>query len=560
MTTRARRPAKPHSKAKAARRVLSLDEQWALGIKERLIADAHPWQRDAILDPSQLISMLVGRGGGKTTTARARAIIKLTSIRKAKLVYIATTRSQAEELMWGPLKDTIEYLGLTSDFLFNESKLRCTCVRTGATYRLVGADDKREIEKLRGQPFDEVQVDEGASYVPMLLENLLDRIIGPRIGERNGTILLFGTPGHILRGPFYDATRPGSDQHRPYADRDKPEYLDWDNWSSHAWSLKMVVELPEAATKYPALCALWAKALRDKKRKAWSDTHPIWMREYLGLWAADDTDTVFQYRPHIVVELDGEQVSKLWNRWEPERVGPMKFARLPEERSDWHFVIACDKGFSDEFAINVYAFSPTDPDRRIYHVYAFERVKMYARLVAELLLGEKLDHAKPAGLLGAIGTWPDGMVADADEAFLAELTNVYGLQMAKAEKRSDYKFGAIELVNGDLVDGRIAVLAGSPLEVQLQQLQWKENEFGVRKEDKAQANHSTDTLVYGRKLISDLFETGAVVYEATTDTTAGAYSDPMKLGADEDEIPGESTDEFGSLLSDASYDEMFGNG
>lgn len=551
-----RGPVRPHAKKKAEARVLSLEELWALDVRQRVTDDCHPWQLGAVEDPSLLISILVGRGGGKTTSLRARALIKLTSIRRGRLVYIATTRTQAEELMWEPLKASIEFYGLSDEFTFNESKLRVTCKRTGATYRLVGADNKKEIEKLRGQPFDEVQIDEAASFPPELLDALLDRIVGPRIGERNGVIVLAGTPGHILRGPFYDATRIGATAedgtaiHRPYADRDLPEWAEFDGWSSHAWSLEDVVKLPEAAERFIALVNLWAKALRTKKRKGWSDTNPIWLREYLGRWAADDTTHVFAYRPHLVLEVDGKEVSQSWNQWDPARAGALQLAVLPKAGGPWHAVIAMDKGFHDEFAVNAYVFSPTDPDKNVFHVFAFEQTKMHARPLAELLLGDARDHLKPAGLIGALGGWPDGMIADADDAFLLELANVYGLKVVKAKKERDYKAGAIELTNGDLVDGRIKVLKGSPLEKQLQSLQWKENAFGLRQEDKSQANHSTDTLIYGRRLIADLFEAGVVDQEADA-----AAKPAIDRGFEPHDLRGDRHVDLESLLAEPEFDE-----
>jgi hypothetical protein len=206
----------------------------------------------------------------------------------------------------------------------------------------------------------------------------------------------------------------------------------------------------------------------------------------------------------------------------------------------------------------VFAFAPADQLRRIVHVYAFERVGMYARTIAQILLG--VDETQPngccstdapKGILGVTG-WPDGMVIDADLAVIDELANVYGIRIAKAEKKADYKFGAIELVNGDFVEGFIKILKKSPLEVQLQSLQWKPDDFGNPREDKAQANHSTDCLIYGRKLIAFLFESGTV----TQDSPARAvYSDPMGL---DEAGPRNHHPDSEDLLSSGTFDENWG--
>ena len=464
----------------------SFDDDYIEEKTRRVIADCHRKQGWYVADPSLWITAIVGRGGGKTTGQKARFILRMLRTPQARCVYIATTRVQAEILLWGPLKDTLERLGFQvgRDVTFNETKLLCTFTRNRARLRLVGADDKREIDKLRGQPFHEVCIDEAASFPPALLDNLIDRIISPRLGDFNGTLCMIGTPGHDLRGQFYDATRPGAVHddgtpiHRPWEERHLPEFADWKGWSSHSWSL----DDPDAQ-KIPALRSIWARDLEIKARNRWGDDHPIWVREYLGRWAADDSENVFKYRPH---DAEGNP----WNQWDPERVGPLKFAKLPDGL-DWNYVLGMDLGHADPFALVVLAFSPSDPTRTIYHVFEFAKTKMYARTIAELLIGPGLDAHRPSGVLGVTG-WPDGMVADLaglGDTLLDELREVYGIRIAAAEKGFKYKAPAIELCNGDLVDGRIKILKGSMLEKEMVQLQWVVDEYGRLTENKAQANH-----------------------------------------------------------------------
>lgn len=527
---RSKSPAKPHSRKKSAARdvaAMSLDDLWALEIKERLLADCHPWQRLVAEDPALRYSLLVGRGGGKTTVFRVRALIKITSIKRARVIYAATSRPEAERLNWEPLKELIDELGLRDEFTFNEGKLRCTCKRTGGTYQLVGIDDKKEVNKYRGQPFDEVQVDEAASHDPVLLEMFLDRAVGPRLGERNGCIGLGGTPGHVLRGRFYDVTRKGGELHRPYAQRGEPEFADWIGWSSHAWSMLDVLALPDAAKRYPSLLLNWEAALVEKKRQGWSDRNPIWMREYLGLWASDHTTSMYAYQAH-------DENGKLLNRWMP--YGELKLeglpmlkaaiAALPKEFDDWLYGYGADLGSRDPFALTILAFSPADPWRRFFHVFSFEKRRMHIRLIAELLIGKEAATAavrgevydELGGLFGLTG-WPVAAVADLaglGEMVIEELAKVYGIRFKPAEKKN--KPGAIEVVNGDLVDGRLFVLGGSPLEEQFATLQWKPDEWGNPKEDKAVANHSADSGTYIRTELGGMFSGAAAADVRDTDT------------------------------------------
>jgi hypothetical protein len=528
---------KPHARKKAARRVLSPDYLWAARITKRILADEHPWQLAGTIDPSRRVSFCVGRGGAKTTTKRARALIKALWLRNQYIGYAATSKEHARLLNWDKLKLAAENYGIRMsgddpDVTFLEASMRMTCHRTGTVYQLRGVEDTADAEKFRGFPQTEFQVDECGSFKPEVFEYLLTQCVSPRLGEalalpagllefiaewdeededaleaflepidwdecRGGCLVLGSTPPRRIGGEFYEVTREGSKRHRPYAKRHDPEFRDWLGYSSHNWTLKDVVDLPDSKKLYPALWYNWQEALREKAEKGWSDDNPIWKREYLGIWAADDTDTVFRYRPHV----DG----KPWNQWDPIGRPAMTAADLAAvvkilraDFADLRFVVQLDEGFKDPFACNVFAFSPSDVERRIWHVFAFERTEFYAKLIAQLLLGEDAVTSmmsagvmpqKLGGIFGAIGGWPDGVGIDGDDTTIAEMANVYGIRMVKSDRKPDAKIGRIELVNGDLVDGRIKILKDSPLEKQILVLQWKEDDFGHRKEDKAQANH-----------------------------------------------------------------------
>lgn len=569
-------PAKPHSRAKAAARDLAAmdpDAAWATGIVDRLLADCHPPQYDAVTDPSLRIALLVGRGGAKTTTMRIRALIKMVTRQNARIAYAATSRPEAERLNWEPMKQMIEQLGESDNFEFAEQKMRCTCRRTGSTYQFFGADDKREINKLRGQPFDEFQVDEAASHDPTLLETMLVRAVGPRLGERKGAIVLGGTPGHVLRGLFYDVTRPGGDMHRPYTQRDAPEYAGWIGYSSHAWDVVEILAAPGAERRYPALALNWAAALVEKERQGWGDDNPIWLREYRGRWAADNTTTMYAYRAH---GPDGAPL----NQWDPlgwaasdwSAYDAMEFpeqarravwmiktavSKLPPEHSDWLFGYGQDLGSRDPYALNIVAFSPTDPHRRMFHVCCFGRRKMYAKLIAELLIGEDAvaqaargqTYTEVGGLFG-ITDWPPAIVADLaglGETLIDELQNVYGVKIKSAHKAG--KFGAIEVVNGDLVDGRMMILAGSPLEEQFATLQWKPDEYGQPKEDRSARNDHADAATYIRTELGAMF--GAALAKPTAPVpTAGSATAPVAVKPKGwDGKPTRAAGEFDSLLA-----------
>jgi hypothetical protein len=549
--------AKPGPKTASDRRAqagLSADEEWTRAAVKLLLDACHPKQRQFAEDRHRRVSALVGRGGGKTTGWKAKALRDMLEIRRAKLVYIALSRPHAEELLWEPLKFTVDELHraiggfeVGQDVFFHEQKLKMTLVRTGAELKLVGADDKAEIEKLRGKPFHRVGLDEAGSHQNKLVWHLLYKAVGPRLGDYRGAFDIFGSPGEVPdpSGEFWLATHPDSTRHRRYEDRHNPEFADWVGWSSHAWSL----EDPEAQ-KLPALANVWAEALLTKRDNGWSDDNPIWRREYLGQWARDNTANIYQF----VAERD---------TWDPKRDPTSGFAELPEGFKDWSYGYGVDMGSKDPFALNIFAFSPSDPTRTLYHVFTFGKTGMYARLIATVMLGEEtvagilrgenLDYERTEAGTFAVTGWPTAIVADLahlGQAIIDELAQVYGIRIKAAEKKG--KYSAIEGVNGDLHDGRIKILKGSVLAEQLERLQWQVDEFGLVKEGKGDRNDHTDSLVYIRREIVGLFASGVLAENsrgAGRDAASPAtYRDPAGPG---DEL--EQAGEFDALLSDPEF-------
>lgn len=547
MTARSSSPAKPHSRTKADREqsivaTIDPDKEWSDGIWRVLLDSCHPFQRLAVSDPAKRYAWLIARGGAKTTSFRARGVRVLTNKARAKVLYFATTRQRAKDLMWFPLKALLHKLGFVvdRDVTFNETELRCTIHRTGSMYQLSGLQDVADADKWRGDTFDEVQFDECGALKPELVEYTVYQVIGPRVH----CLGLGGTPGLNRRKLFYDVTRPGGDMHRPYSDRDKEEYVNWNGFSSHHWDLEDISKLPDAESLYPELCRLWQEALEEKERNKWSDDNPIWLREYRAVWSGDNTLRVFgSFQPH---NQDGSPR----NIWDPSNgrglVGGVsglqtavkQLHKAYPEFTDWRYVVPMDMGHKDPFACSVFGFSPHDPLRRKWQLMDFERVGMHAKPIAELLIGaDELDAfiktgvypTKYGGVFGAIGGWPDGMVMDSDHATIEELKKVYGIQVEKADKKPEYKGGAIELANGELSDSRFFVLLGSAMQSQLEQLQWKENESGRLIEDPAQANHSSDLVVYGLRKIANMFASGQVEQD-DKQVTASAYQDPMGIG------------------------------
>ena len=217
MTKALPNPQAPWANAKAARRVLTRDGSWGDSAIHRLVADCHPKQRDAALDPSHLVSACIPRGGGKTTTFMVRALDTLTSRVEAYVPYVATTKGHATNILWRKVKRAMEAVQI--EYRPFEVDKMIVLSKNGSILKLCGADDDAEVDKLRGFRIDGLGIDEAAYHSPKRLAYIIDEAVGPRL---RGWVFLIGSPGRDPSGLFFDVTVPGGPLHRPYADRGDP--------------------------------------------------------------------------------------------------------------------------------------------------------------------------------------------------------------------------------------------------------------------------------------------------------------------------------------------------
>jgi len=446
---------------------------------DHIIADLCAAQRAFVLDPNRWVCALTARQVGKTHAARALALLTLQVIAGARVIYIGQTRQWAKENVWPALKEANHKygLGLRADNV----DLRLVDDSTGGSITCHGADDIAAIEKLRGSTLDLVIIDECKSFKPQLFAELLIEVIMPTLAKRKGKLCLIGTPGSTLVGPFYEITRPGAKMTRPWWERDDPRWTDegvkW-QWSLHRWT----------AQDNPATETVWDDALVLKEMNGWTDENPIWRREWLGQWAADDTERVYKYRATLD---DGAP----WNLWTPGKKTKANPYGLPEGHV-WRYVYGLDLGWNDPTALEVLAYSDTHPD--FFVCFEYSRQHLRPELVAKLLEATIAVTGHPEAIVADIAGLGGG--------YLDELQQVYGIPVEAAEKKQKNDF--IELVNGDLIDGRLKVSTDCPkLKEEMETLQWEDPDpsSGFLKESKRQANHHCDAIVYARRKVGHRF-------------------------------------------------------
>jgi hypothetical protein len=416
-----------------------------------------------------------------------------------------------------------------------KQELHLTDVRVtlanGSIISFIGAETKAEIEKLRGGSYDLVIIDECKSYPGGILRELIQDVVLPALRDRQGTLLLIGTPGSILNGPFYEATCAGvkNAKGKPFSKSfDAPETYWTENpndrswaWSRHAWNVRDNVALPH----------LWEEALQEKEFFGWDDDHPTFLRESMGQWVASHDAFVYAY-----ATLRNTAPDKV--HWDP-MVTPENPAGLPQAHDDWRFILGMDLGFEDATALVVAAYSPTSG--HLYHVWDYKASHMLPDQVAGWVQRVIDKYGRPDAMVADMGHGGAKMLIEG-------INQRYGILIQPAERRD--KYDHIELVNSDFHSGRIKIQRNSDLALEMAMLQWdlsKADKGLLAKQGKLQEhydldNHLCDAFLYLHRFSAHFWGTGK---PKPVDRTAPEYFDAredawMKRYVQERDNPNES--------------------
>jgi hypothetical protein len=437
------------------------DKEKASAILDRLF----PQQRAFVLDPSRQKAALCPRRSGKSYSVLSYALIVALSQPGSKTLIICKVRRQARGVYWNDLKRLSKEFELGAHY--RNMELECE-LPNGSLISFTGADTTEEIEKFRGQGYDLVCIDEGKSYSPALLKELIQDVIKPALLDRRGTLVMIGTPGAILSGAFYEITTAKKTKDfgsvRPFEDRNKPEWKTSNgrkkpfNWSLHRWHSKDNIFAPW----------IWTGALADKVQAGWPDDHPTWVREYLGKWVPDDDALVYMYSK---ANMDGK--CNYHPTEEPWGLPP---------GHEWHFLLGLDLGYHDDTAFVVAAWSPTDPN--LYYIHAEKHTKWTIEQVA--FRAKELEDIY-GGFMARIAD-TGGLAKMLCESMAA----TYGVHFEAAKKTE--KHAHIKLLNSDLEHGRIKLPEDGALAEEYETLQWAGADRKL--EDPACANHAADAALY----------------------------------------------------------------
>ncbi len=463
---------------------------------DAIFAGLNPKQQtplQSVASGFKYIGIRCPRRSGKSFDATSLALWYGEKFPGARILIISLTLKSTRENYWagapgGIFKQNHDY-GLNLKFNHTDS---VWIHENGSRGRLAGAETRADIEYLRGAAAeaDIAIVDEGKSFAPDLLRELVDDVLEPGLMTRDGVLVFAGTPGSIPVGPFYEATCESArvedengtavptcihvDLQDSTAYDVIPAAARKDHWLLHTWSIADNLKRP----------AQWARALKIKAKNKWGDDHPTWRREFLGEWVTDATDLVYAWSS---CRASGKDVT-----WTPE-YSPGNPTGLPPELGPWHLILGLDIGYVDESAFVLAAYSESRKELR--HVFDFKKSEM----LVDDFAGKLLEVIDIYGL-------PEAIVADTGGGgakMLIETLNArYGLAIIPAEKRD--KQAHFELINSEFHSEKIKIIPGTDLAHELAGLQWDLSRnsklilarTGRLVEDPNCPNHLCDALLY----------------------------------------------------------------
>ncbi len=235
-----------------------------------------PWQKEYFTDNAKRIVNQSGRRAGKSYGNALKAIKHclvgsdmingIVKVRSA--VIVGLTKEKVGDQYWQLIKDTIDECHIKTQKVDNSSYE--ITFSNGARLVLRGNNSKAEREKLRGDEYSLIIIDEAQSQQG--LRYMMDSIFEPIAYARDSQIILSGT-GALVLGCYWQEVTDGKLankwKHYKVTMKDNPTIADPEN------VLQKVLE-----------------------EKGWTEDEPEFVREYLGENCYDSTRTVLPNRKY----------------------------------------------------------------------------------------------------------------------------------------------------------------------------------------------------------------------------------------------------------------------
>lgn len=404
-----------------------------------IFARAFKQQRDVVLHPSRRKAIFCTRRSAKSYTMGLGLVHGALESPGSKGLFIGLTRMSAKGIVWKDVLQTINYdFNLGADF--NIADLTMT-LPNGSIIYITGVDaDESEMNKLLGQKYKTVAIDEASMYT-IDQRNLVYGILGPAMTDLDGTIYMGGTASDFPRGLFFDITT-GVER----------------GWELFQWT----------AHDNPYVSKQWQQALDDiaRERPLYMET-PQFKQWFLNQWVIDEEKLVYRFNPSRNLVKD-----------------------LPKLQPDgWSYVLGVDTGWEDDNAFVLTAFHANDP--RLYVTRSYRRKRMSFDEVAD-----KIREFCADPVMAPHKIFIDG----ANKQGVESMRQRSAIPFQYADKQDKATF--IELCNADMIQGRVLVVdcpENRPLWEQMAALVWVTDGGKIKipkKEHPSLPNHDCDAFLY----------------------------------------------------------------
>lgn len=400
-----------------------------------------------VTDPCKRKTALCGRRGGKTTAIAGWLYEGMVLKPGTRQVYIGLSRGLARQILWdGIMAKMAKEYGLPLRESTRDGHLIIQHAN-GSSLWIAGCDDKREVEKFRGQAFFRACIDEAQGFPDDMLQPLVEEALEPALADHEGAIALTGTPSPIDVGYFHSATTgvaPG--------------------WSSdHHWDVR---DNPHFSARADEMLA------ETRARNGWDENHPTYQREWLGKWVHDASALVYPFARDV-------------NAWSPAGEA---FYGLNQE-AEWSFGLGVDLGYSE--GAKTLAFTLAAAQRGTgtgYLLRSYLKERMYPGQLAAYCgdLREKVRKETGHGLRivvdegGLGGGWTEQM----------QMLGVACEAAEKTDKRAYQEFVAGLITTGQL---RADFAACADLMSEARKLPFDPD---TGKEDERFRRHCCDSMLY----------------------------------------------------------------
>jgi hypothetical protein len=380
----------------------------------------HEKQLAAVTDESRFIVCCLPRRSGKTMMEAIRATLKCLSKPGAVVWYLSFTISYGIDTFTdGCLRPLLQRFGIQAEFSDGGANVT---FGNGSTIAIRGIDDVHSIEKLRGRnPPDLVFLDECQSMREQLLNPMVNNIIRPALLDREGTLVVTGTPSPTPAGFFYGI---------------------WTNkhWSRHFWNL---YDNPSKSRAfYEAFLA------KEREDRGITEADPSYRREWLGEWAIEEELRVYKYGAVNALDADREDF-RLDSGIRGTRVTSRHPLMSTHHRHLWRHAVGIDIGSGDRTSVLV--LGQHLHDTHVFHRFEWTIARKQEPVQSDIV--PVLRHIRDE--YGPLHWFFDSGGAGG-KLFMTTLQRDHGFPFIEAAKKTDRR-GQIDFVNTWLRRGQLLI-------------------------------------------------------------------------------------------------------